>query len=78
MCTLIAFFRADGPFALQLIGLPCPRVIYVESFARVTSLSLSGKILKHLVDRFVTQWPMEKKDGQGRGGVDRDEEGWLV
>ncbi|PIA14500.1 asparagine-linked glycosylation 14 [Coemansia reversa NRRL 1564] len=32
-------------------------VIYVESFARVHSLSLSGKILYLLADRFVVQWP---------------------
>ncbi|KIJ61318.1 glycosyltransferase family 1 protein [Hydnomerulius pinastri MD-312] len=41
----------------KLIGLPSPRMIYVESFARVKSLSLSGRILRHLVDRFVVQWP---------------------
>jgi hypothetical protein len=40
----------------QLIGLHSPRVIYVESWARVKSLSLSGKILKHIVDKFVVQW----------------------
>jgi len=32
-------------------------MIYVESFARVKSLSLSGKILYWLVDRFIVQWP---------------------
>ncbi|OJA20874.1 hypothetical protein AZE42_02977 [Rhizopogon vesiculosus] len=41
----------------RLIGLPGPRVMYVESFARVRSLSLSGKLLYHFVDRFVVQWP---------------------
>ncbi|KAH7927148.1 glycosyltransferase family 1 protein [Leucogyrophana mollusca] len=57
----------------QLIGLPSPRVIYVESFARVRSLSLSGKLLHHIVDRFVVQWP----DLVQRGG--REEcHGWLV
>ena len=35
----------------QLIGLPGPRVLYIESFARVSSLSLSGKLLYHFVDR---------------------------
>ena len=37
----------------QFLGLPAPVVIYVESFARVTSLSLSGKLLRPLVDRRV-------------------------
>jgi beta-1,4-N-acetylglucosaminyltransferase len=39
--------------SLQLVGLPSPKVIYVESFARVRSLSLSGKLLRRLVDRCV-------------------------
>ena len=29
----------------------------MESFARVTALSLSGKILLYLADRFFVQWP---------------------
>jgi beta-1,4-N-acetylglucosaminyltransferase len=33
------------------------RTIFVESWARVKTLSLSGKILKFFVDRFVVQWP---------------------
>ncbi|KAG1765322.1 glycosyltransferase family 1 protein [Suillus occidentalis] len=41
----------------RLIGLPSPRVMYVESFARVKTLSLSGKLLYHFSDRFVVQWP---------------------
>lgn len=31
-------------------------MIYVESWARVRQLSLSGKILRFLVDRFFLQW----------------------
>ena len=33
------------------------RIIYVESFARVNALSLTGKIVYPLVDRFIVQWP---------------------
>lgn len=29
----------------------------MESFARVTALSLSGKILIYFADRFLVQWP---------------------
>ncbi|KAJ9215796.1 hypothetical protein DTO166G4_2633 [Paecilomyces variotii] len=37
---------------------PAPlRTIFVESWARVTTLSLSGKILLPFVDRFLVQWP---------------------
>ncbi|KXN92466.1 UDP-N-acetylglucosamine transferase subunit ALG14 [Leucoagaricus sp. SymC.cos] len=41
----------------RFLGLPSPRVIYVESFARVNSLSISARLLRLLVDRFVVQWP---------------------
>ena len=35
------------------------RLVYVESIARVSSLSLSGSILYHsrLTDAFFVQWP---------------------
>ncbi|KAJ9607525.1 UDP-N-acetylglucosamine transferase subunit [Cladophialophora chaetospira] len=44
------------------------RSIYIESWARVKTLSLSGRLLKPLVDRFLVQWPQlvkeEGKDGK--------------
>jgi beta-1,4-N-acetylglucosaminyltransferase len=46
-----------GLYSLKFVGLPCTQIIYVESFARTNSLSLSGKILKGFVDIFVVQWP---------------------
>ncbi|KAE8371704.1 UDP-N-acetylglucosamine transferase subunit alg14 [Aspergillus bertholletiae] len=33
------------------------RTIFIESWARVTTLSLSGKILLPFADRFLVQWP---------------------
>ncbi|EAW11183.1 glycosyltransferase family protein [Aspergillus clavatus NRRL 1] len=33
------------------------RTIYVESWARVKTLSMSGKLLLSLADRFLVQWP---------------------
>lgn len=38
---------------IQFFGVPAPRMVYVESFARVNSLSLSGKLLRPFVDRCV-------------------------
>ncbi|KAG8960146.1 UDP-N-acetylglucosamine transferase subunit [Tulasnella sp. 419] len=35
----------------RFFGLPSPRIMFVESFARVKSLSLSAKILRPLADR---------------------------
>lgn len=43
--------------AMRFLGLAKTRTVYVESFARVSSLSLSGKILYPIVDRFLVQWP---------------------
>lgn len=40
------------------------RTIFIESWARVTTLSLSGKIVLPLVDRFLVQWTgLEGKTG---------------
>lgn len=33
------------------------RIVYVESYCRVKTLSLSGKILLWITDLFVAQWP---------------------
>jgi len=43
------------------------RTIYVESWARVRSLSLSGKILLRLVDRFIVQWESMLSITAGKG-----------
>jgi len=34
-----------------------PRIIFIETVARVYSLSLTGKILYRFADRFLVQWP---------------------
>ena len=41
------------------------RTMFIESWARVKTLSLSGRLLKPFVDRFLVQWPqLEEKDGK--------------
>ena len=35
--------------------------IYIESISRVSSLSLTGRIMYHFADYFFVQWPMLKK-----------------
>ncbi|KAH9948550.1 glycosyltransferase family 1 protein [Amylocystis lapponica] len=67
------FVLCMAAYLNRLFGLPSPKLIYVESFARVRSLSLSGLLLRPFVDRFVVQWPDLLKDGR-RG----DCRGWLV
>ena len=34
----------------------CMRIVYVESWARIRTLSLTGHLLLPLVDRFIVQW----------------------
>ncbi|CAG8513639.1 991_t:CDS:2 [Funneliformis mosseae] len=41
----------------RILGIKWIKLIYVESFARVKTLSLSGKLLYIFVDRFLVQWP---------------------
>ncbi|KAF8502372.1 glycosyltransferase family 1 protein [Russula emetica] len=57
----------------RFLGLSSPRLVYIETFARVRELSLTGKLLRPIVDRFVVQWPDLLQDG-GRGEC----HGWLV
>ena len=33
-----------------------PYLIFIESFCRVKSLSLTGKLLYYFVDKFIVQW----------------------
>jgi beta-1,4-N-acetylglucosaminyltransferase len=43
-------------FALRMLLLSHSRIVFVESFARVFNLSLSGKLLYPIADRFLVQW----------------------
>lgn len=42
------------------------RTVYVESWARVKKLSLSGTLLRNVVDRFLVQWPGLERAYGGR------------
>lgn len=45
------------------------RTVYIESWARVKSLSLSGRIIMPLVDRFVVQWEtLQRRVGEKEKG----------
>ncbi|KAH7329809.1 oligosaccharide biosynthesis protein Alg14 like-domain-containing protein [Rhizoctonia solani] len=66
--VLVAYFN-------RFWWLESPRIIYVESFARVNSLSLSGKLVRPLADRFLVQWPnLVQTNGLGTP----QHRGWLV
>ncbi|KAJ7924876.1 glycosyltransferase family 1 protein [Mycena leptocephala] len=59
------FVLCIAVYVNKFLGLSAPRVIYIESFARVESLSLSGKLLYPFVDRFIVQWPQLQKKVTG-------------
>lgn len=46
---------------LGILGVKKVIIVYVESICRVETLSLSGKILFHLSDHFIVQWPTLKE-----------------
>ena len=54
------------------------RTIFVESWARVTTLSLSGKILLPFVDRLLVQWPALEGKRAWRGMRKSEYVGALV
>eukprot|EP00298_Acanthocystis_sp_HF-20_P024908 c36176_g1_i1.p1 GENE.c36176_g1_i1~~c36176_g1_i1.p1 ORF type:complete len:205 (+),score=67.90 c36176_g1_i1:109-723(+) len=41
---------------LQVLTMTQTKIVYVESFARTKTLSLSGKIAYKIVDKFIVQW----------------------
>jgi beta-1,4-N-acetylglucosaminyltransferase len=44
-------------FLLRVLGCASTKIVFVESFCRVRSLSLTGKLLLPIADKFVVQWP---------------------
>jgi len=67
------FVLCIATFTGRIIGIPTPKLIYIESFARVKSLSLSGKLLRPIVDKFLVQWP-DLLSSNGSGEC----RGWLI
>ncbi|KAJ7901898.1 oligosaccharide biosynthesis protein Alg14-like protein, partial [Mycena olivaceomarginata] len=59
------FVLCIAVYVNKFFGLAAPRVIYIESFARVESLSLSGKLIFPFVDRFIVQWQQLQEKEKG-------------
>ena len=55
-CVVTTGALAAVPISI-LAKLRHKKLVYIESFARVTGGSLSGKILYHFADKFYVQWP---------------------
>jgi len=66
------FVLCIAAYLNKFFGLQTPLIIYVESFTRVNSLSLSGKLIRPLADRFILQWP------EPRSTQRRNRNTWLV
>ncbi|KAK9433180.1 oligosaccharide biosynthesis protein Alg14 like-domain-containing protein [Lipomyces doorenjongii] len=62
-CVLICF----AALLLRATRIKLTRLVYIESFARVNSLSLTGRILISIVDRFIVQWPSLAERYKDRG-----------
>lgn len=41
----------------RLLGIKHVHIVYVESFCRVRTLSLTGRLLRPFADRFIVAWP---------------------
>ncbi len=44
-------------FLMKVLGLSDSCIIFVESFCRVKNLSITGRLLYIIADRFIVQWP---------------------
>ncbi|KAJ6187011.1 hypothetical protein N7519_001919 [Penicillium mononematosum] len=84
---LIRFFLCLAKCAALCLGLrtfssltsaPKLRTIYIESWARVSSLSTSGVLLLPLADRFLVQWPAQAGRRAWWGMKRTQYAGWLV
>lgn len=74
----VRFLRRSGAAGEQDPPTFQLRTIFVESWARVTTLSLSGKLLLPFVDRFLVQWPALKGKQAWRGMRKTEYVGALV
>ena len=44
-------------FLYKVLGIMDTEIVFVESFCRVEKLSLTGKLLYYIADKFIVQWP---------------------
>ena len=63
VCVPIVFaaflLRMLGPASISCghSGRPQPTIVFCESFCRVKSLSMTGKFMYYIADRFIVHWP---------------------
>jgi beta-1,4-N-acetylglucosaminyltransferase len=66
--TAVPLVYAHHIISKILFWRPEAQQIFIESFCRVTSLSLTGKLIRPLVDKFIVQWDglVPKNDKSGK------------
>ena len=52
-CVAICY----AAFLLRFLGLSDSHIVFVESVCRVQKLSLTGRLLYPIADKFLVQWP---------------------
>jgi len=57
-CIPICFIS----FLFKVLGLAWTDIVFVESICRVTSMSMTGKLLYPIANKFYVQWPRLVKD----------------
>ncbi len=68
--VIISTGAAPGYLAIRLGRLFKARTIWVDSFANVDELSLSGRLAGKQADLWLTQWPhLASPDGPGFAGT---------
>ena len=63
--SLLGFFFSVGTcvplclvaFFYKLLGILDTEIVFTESFCRVKKLSLTGRILYYVADKFIVLWP---------------------
>ncbi|EST09223.1 Oligosaccharide biosynthesis protein Alg14-like protein [Kalmanozyma brasiliensis GHG001] len=69
-------------YLLRILGRRSPKLVYVESFARVKSFSLTAKLIRPFVDRFILQWPRDAskvtQEARAKATSNTFYSGWLV
>ncbi|KAM0745645.1 oligosaccharide biosynthesis protein Alg14 like protein [Meredithblackwellia eburnea MCA 4105] len=69
-CVPIAY----SAFGSRVLGLPSPKLVYIESLARTRKLSLSAKLVRPVVNRFFVQWESLREALEGTGVKSNEKE----
>jgi len=55
--VILCFYTTEPTYLFQVLWVGWTDIVYVESVCRVTSMSMSGRLLYPFADLFYVQWP---------------------